>query len=68
MDSKFYIEWHGSLGKWVVKYADHIQAQFNNQEEALHWGQRNYRNHGREIERVQVRSNSPRGAKVGEWR
>jgi len=65
MDSKFYIEWRESLGKWIVKFQGSIQAQFDTQAQAEQWVKTHYPNHGREIERVQIRSNSPHGVKVG---
>ena len=68
MDSKLYIEWREKLGKWVIEYRGNVVSQHNTQLEAEQWKQTHYPNHGHEIERVQVRSNSPRGARVGEWR
>jgi len=66
-DSKYYIEWHENIKKWVVKYRGQIYAQFDTKVEAHDWGQRNFPDHGHEEERVVVRENSPRGAKRGEW-
>lgn len=68
MDSKLYIEWSESLENWVVKYQGQVVSQHRTQSHAEQWVQGNYPNHGYEIERVQVRRNSPRGAKKGEWR
>lgn len=68
MDLKLYIEWRGSLGMSVVKYHGSVISQHPVQDEAERWVKRNYPNHGYEIERVQVRKNSPRGVKPGEWR
>jgi hypothetical protein len=68
MDTKYYIEWHAKIGKWVVKYLGKIQAHFDTQAEALQWGRGSFPGHGHETERVQVRENSPRGVKPGEWR
>ena len=68
MDTKLYIEWRGSIGKWVVKYKGDIKGEFSTQAKAEHWVQTNYPRHGYEIERVQVRENSPHRVKVGEWR
>ena len=68
MDSKLYIEWRESLGMWVVKYRGSVISQHAVQDEAERWVKRNYPNHGYEIERVQVRKNSPHGVKPGEWR
>ena len=67
MDSKLYIEWRQKLEKWVVEYREQIQAQFDTKAEAVQWLRRNFPDHGYETERVQVRSNSPRGAKPGQW-
>jgi hypothetical protein len=36
--------------------------------DGLGWVERNYPSHAYETERVQVRENSPRGARRGEWR
>ena len=68
MDSKLYIEWRESLGKWIVKYQGLLKSEHNTQERAEHWVQNNYPGHGYEIERVIVRTNSPHGVKKGEWR
>jgi hypothetical protein len=67
MDSKLYIEWRKRLEKWVVEYRGQDLARFNAKGEAEEWVQRNYPNHGYETERVRVRENSPKGAKVGQW-
>jgi hypothetical protein len=68
MDSKFYIEFNKKLDKWIVRYRGEVQAHFSTQNEALEWGLAVYPGHGYEIERVHIRSNSPRGVKRGEWR
>lgn len=68
MDSKLYIEWRERLGKWVVEYRGNVVSQHNTQAEAEQWKRAQYPNQGYEVERVQVRNNSPRGVKVGEWR
>jgi hypothetical protein len=68
MDSKLYIGWRESLGKWIVKYRGRIKSEHNTQERAECWVQSNYPSHGYEIERVSVRDNSPHGVKKGEWR
>jgi hypothetical protein len=68
MDSKLYIEWRESLRMYVVKYRGSVISQHDVQDDAEQWVKRNYPGHGYEIERVIVRSNSPRGVKVGEWR
>jgi hypothetical protein len=68
MDSKLYIEWRETLGMWVVKFQGRVVSQRSTQAEAEQWAQNNYPNHGYEIERVVVRSNSPHGVKKGEWR
>jgi len=68
MDLKLYIEWRQSLGKWVVKFHGDVVAKFDTQSDALHWKRVNYPEHGHEVERVQVRTISPRGARRGEWR
>lgn len=66
-DTKYYVEWHVRLGKWVVKYKGVIQARFDTKAEAEDWGRRHFPGHGHDSERVQVRKNSPRGARRGEW-
>ena len=68
MDSKFYMEWHGKLGEWIVKHGGNIVSQHDTQLQAEQWVKTHYPSHGREVERVQVRKNSPRGVKRGEWR
>ena len=50
----------------VVKYQGRMISHHNSQAEAEQWVQSNYSTHGYEIERVVVRTNSPRGVKVGE--
>jgi hypothetical protein len=50
MDSKLYIEWRERLKKLVVEYRGTILAQFDTQDEAREWKQRNYPDHGHEIE------------------
>jgi hypothetical protein len=67
MDTKYYIEWHERKGKWVVKYRGDIKAEFDRKKEPREWGRANYPGQGHEEERVQVRENSPRGARKGEW-
>lgn len=67
MDTKYYVEWRERIQKWVVEYRGSVQATFDTKEEAEEWGRRNFRGHGHESERVQVRSNSPHGARRGEW-
>jgi len=67
-DSKLYIEWRESLGMWIVKYQGSLISRHGTQASAEHWVQTRYPGHGYEIERVIVRSNSPRGVKPGEWR
>lgn len=66
-DTKYYIEWHERIAKWVVKYKGQIVATFDTKIEAHNWGRRNFLGHGHEEERVVVRGNSPTRAKVGEW-
>jgi hypothetical protein len=68
VDAKLYVEWHKALGKWVVKFHGRVISQHDNQAQAQEWVERNYPSHSYETERVQVRKNSPRGAKPGEWR
>jgi hypothetical protein len=68
MDTKLYVEWRETLKKWVVKFQGRVIAQQDTQAEAQKWIQRNYRSHAYETERVEVRKNSPRGVKPGEWR
>jgi hypothetical protein len=67
MDSKLYIEWREKLGKWVVEYRGDIISRHDTKAEALRWKRLHYPDHGHESERVQVRENSPRGVKRGEW-
>jgi len=67
VDTKYYIKWHQRIEKWVIKYCGDIQARFDTKAEAQDWGTKNFPSHGHEEERVQVRSNSPRGARKGEW-
>jgi len=66
-DTKYYIEKHKKIEKWVVKFQGGIKAEFGTKKEAQKWGKRNFPGHGHEEERVQVRSNSPRGVREGEW-
>jgi hypothetical protein len=68
MDTKVYVEWRGTLEKWIVKYKGSIQASFGTQAVAVDWATRNFPGHAVEIERVQVRTNSPKGVRRGEWR
>jgi hypothetical protein len=68
MDTKLYVEWRETLKKWVVKFQGQVISQHDTQAEAQKWVERNYPSHAYETERVQVRENSPRGAKPGEWR
>jgi hypothetical protein len=68
LDTKLYIEWRETLGKWIVKYQGRVFSQHDTQAKAETWVQRNYPSHAYEVERVQVRENSPRGARRGEWR
>ena len=68
MDTKLYVEWRSTLGKWIVKFQGRVVSQHDTQAEAQKWVDRNYASHAYETERVQVRKNSPRGAKPGEWR
>jgi hypothetical protein len=67
MDSKVYLEWRAKLGKWVVEYRGQVQAQFDTKAQGEQWMRTNFPNHGKERERVQKRTNSPHGVKVGEW-
>ena len=68
MDSKLYVEWRESLGKWIVKYQGELKSQQETQEKAINWVESNYPGHAFEVERVQIRENSPRGVRRGEWR
>jgi len=68
VDTKLYVEWHKTLWKWVVKFHGQVISQHDNQAQAQEWAKRYYPSHAYETERVQVRKNSPRGAKRGEWR
>ena len=68
MDTKYYVEWHPKENHWVVKYRGQIYARFNTQAQALDYGKSTFPGHSHETERVQVRENSPRGVKPGEWR
>jgi hypothetical protein len=52
---------------WVVKYRGRITSHRAVQGQAERRLKRDYPNHGYEIERVQVRKNSPHGARLGEW-
>jgi hypothetical protein len=67
MDSKLYIEWRPSLNKWVVEFRGQSQNKCDTKAEAIAWVERYYPDHGWESERVQVRENSPKGAKRGQW-
>ena len=67
IDTKYYVERRARVKKWVVEYRGEVKASFDTKEEAELWGRRNYPGHGHESERVQVRENSPRGARRGEW-
>jgi hypothetical protein len=67
MDSKLYIEWRERLGKWIVEYQGHVVSQHDTKAKAEEWVERSYPDHAYETERVQVRKNSPRGAKRGQW-
>jgi hypothetical protein len=67
MDTKYYIEWREKIQRWAVAYQGNVQAKFNTKVEAEEWGRRNFSGHGHDSERVQVRRNSPRGARRGEW-
>jgi hypothetical protein len=66
-DSKLYIEWRESLGSYVVLYRGQVLVRAGTQKEAIDWVESHYPNHAYEVERVQVRSNSPRGVRIGEW-
>ena len=68
MDTKLYLEWRVRIGKWIVSYHGRVISQHETQAQAEKWVKRNYPSHAYEIERVQVRENSPPGAKRGEWR
>lgn len=68
MDTKVYVEWRASLEKWTVRFRGAIHASFNTQAQAVDWAVRSFPGHAVEIERVQVRENSPRGVRPGEWR
>lgn len=67
MDTKYYVEWRERIQEWVVEYRGSVQAKFATKEEAEEWGRINFPGHGHDSERVQVRKNSPRGARRGEW-
>jgi hypothetical protein len=67
MDTKYYIEKQKKSQKWAVEYQGDTHGGFDTKDEARDWGKRKYPGHGHEEERVQVRKNSPRGAKRGEW-
>ncbi len=68
MDTKLYVEWRETLKKWIVKFEGRVISQQDTQAEAQKWVARNYSSHAYETERVEVRKNSPRGVKPGEWR
>jgi hypothetical protein len=68
MDTKLYVEWRETLKKWVVKFQGRVIAQQDTQAEAQKWIERNYPSQAYETERIEVRKNSPRGVKPGEWR
>ena len=57
-----------TLTKWIVKFQGRVISQHDTQAEAQKWVERNYPSHAYETERVEVRKNSPRGVKPGEWR
>jgi hypothetical protein len=67
MDSKTYIDWRESENQWVVGKRGQIVARFETKLDAINWVRRHYPGEGFEEERVQVRENSPRGAKRGQW-
>jgi hypothetical protein len=67
MDTKYYIEKPKKIQKWVLEYQDVVQAKFDTKTEAKEWGRKHFPGHGHESERVQVRENSPKGAKKGQW-
>jgi hypothetical protein len=68
MDTKLYVEWRETLKKWVVKFQGRVISQHDTQADAQKWVERHYPSHAYETERVEVRKNSPRGARPGEWR
>jgi hypothetical protein len=67
MDTKTYTEWRESLGKYVVLLRGQVQATFDTKKEADDWAEGAFPDRGHESERVQVRENSPPGARKGEW-
>jgi len=67
MDSKIYIEWRARGEKWVVENRGQVLARFDTKLEAKAWVRHHYPGEGFEEERVQVRDNSPYGAKPGQW-
>jgi hypothetical protein len=67
MDTKYYIDGRERIQKWLVEYRGNVQARFDTKEEAEEWRRLNFRGHGHDSERVQVRKNSPRGVKWEEW-
>jgi len=68
MDAKMYIVWRGASGVWVVLFHGNILHESDTQEKARDWLLRTHPGQGYEIERVQVRENSPPNARIGEWR
>lgn len=68
MDTKLYVEWRETIKKWVVKFQGRVISQHDTQADAQKWVERHYPSHAYETERVEVRKNSPRGARPGEWR
>ena len=67
MDTKTYTEWREALGKYVVLLRGQVQATFDTKKEADDWAQAAFPSRGHESQRVQVRKNSPRGVRSGEW-
>jgi len=57
--------WESASETWATR---RVISQHDTQAQAQQWVERNYPSHAYETERVQVRENSPRGAKRGEWR
>lgn len=47
MDTKLYIEWRGSLERWVVKYHGSVISQHDTQDDAEQWVRRTYPGQGR---------------------
>jgi hypothetical protein len=67
MDTKTYTEWRESLKKYVVLFRGAVQGTFDTKADADRWARQAFPGRGHESERVQVRENSPRGARNGEW-